>query len=233
MHSVKSLPLLVQRADAAFKAPPKTALQELATKDSFGLELLLAGKHQYGESFVTWEPESIWLLHDLSSENRDKLQAARTVATHATLFEEPRGFAAVSQALSGYPLDATDLQATPVEAMAWGALEGALIFALSHGTEPGEYSPDVVEFVALSLANQGFVLAPESLDFADDRLAEHLTDEGRVLREKARSAWDALPDENLAEHKIPDTAEGVQLARLAAVQLHCDELAADLASRLR
>lgn len=228
-----SLPDLVRKAEAAFRETRGHALTtEFVESHRFGLELLLAARKALGVDVVNWEPESIWLHNDFSLENRDKLQAAKTLTTHPTLFQEPRGFAAITLALSDRLPDVLDMTPVPADAMAWGVLEGEIIYSIANADESPEYSPDVVEFVALSLAADGFVVAPESLDFADERLEAVLADEGRGLRAVVKKAWEAIADDALEELSFPESAEGVQLARLAAVQVYCDNQASALLAAL-
>ena len=54
------------------------------------------------------------------------------MATHPTLFTEPRGFAAVSDTLAGYLPDVHNLGPVPAAYMAWATIEGELIFSLAQ-----------------------------------------------------------------------------------------------------
>jgi chaperone required for assembly of F1-ATPase len=111
-------------------------------------------------------------------------------------------------------------------------LEGELIFSLANASEDPAYSPDIVEYIALSLLHEGFVVAPDLLEFADEQLLLHLSDEGQALRPLVQKAWKALTDDALEELSFPESAEGVQLARLAAVQVYCDNQARTLLEAL-
>jgi len=218
---VPGLQELVTAADKAFRQRTGAALTaDFALGGRFAFELFLAVRKEYGDDCLSWEPESFWVARDFSLQNRDKLQAAITLATHDTLFTEPRGFAAIALALTGHAPALDDLEALSAHYLAWAALEGGLIFGITHDAEP-EWSPDVVEYLAIALFHQGFVVAPDALDFADERLAEYLTDEGRALRKRVQSAWQALPSDGLENHDFPDSGEGVQLARLAATHVYC------------
>lgn len=233
MRSPSALPELVRKAERAYRENRGHALTtEFVNGQHHALELLLAARKALGESVVNWEPESLWLQHDFSLANRDKLQAAKTLATHPTLFTEPRGFAAIAQVLADRIPDLTELNPAPAEVMAWAVLEGELIFSLANASEDPEYSPDVIEYVALSLLHKGFVVAPDLLEFADEQLLLHLSDEGQALRPLVQKAWKALTDDALEELSFPESAEGVQLARLAAVQVYCDNQARTLLEAL-
>lgn len=228
-----SLPDLVRKAEAAYRENRGHALTtDFVNGDHHALELLLAARKALGEDVVNWEPESLWLQHDFSLANRDKLQAAKTLATHPTLFTEPRGFSAIALTLADRVPEFTEVNPVPADAMAWAVLEGELIFSLANAAEDPEYGPDVIEFIALSLLHDGFVCAPELLDFADERLEHHLSDEGLELRPMVKKAWEALADDALEELSFPESAAGVQLARLAAVQVYCDNQARALLEAL-
>ena len=222
MHELSSLSELVRRANAAFESVSGADLTpEFIGADQPALALLLAARKALGTDMVNWEPESIWTQYDFSPMNRDKLLAAKTLCTHPTLFTEPRGFAAVANTLSTTPPDLLDLTETLPEAMAWATIEGELIYSLANPTTEPEYGPDVTEYIAISLATQGFVFAPDQLDFSNDRLASHLSDDGRKLRADVKKSWSALDSSALEEREFPESAEGVQLARLASVFVYC------------
>ena len=78
---------------------------------------------------------------------------------------------------------------------------------------------------------EGLVLAPKELEFAQDLLDEmncKEVEEGKdcpamPLNATTKKAWAALNKESLATHAFPEDREGVQLARLAAVELYLQE----------
>lgn len=235
MHTLSNITAMMTAAEASFREQRGPALTtEFVQGDRFALELLLAVRREYGAEVVRWEPESFWALKDFSPLNRDKLLAAKTLATHPTLFTEPRGFAAIALTLSGFPLEPLEVAPVSPDAMAWAALEGELIYSLANpDSEEPEYGPDVTEYVALALFHEGYVVAPEMLAFADERLEQYLSEDGRALRVKVIEAWEKLSDNGLEEHAFPETAEGIQLARLAAPHVYCNEQCGKLVTALR
>ena len=91
MHTFRLLTDLVTAADKAFAAEKGATLTpEFMSGDRHALELLLALRRAHGPDVIRWEPETVWHFHDFSWMNRDKLQAAFTLATHPTMFIEPQ-----------------------------------------------------------------------------------------------------------------------------------------------
>ena len=110
-------------------------------------------------------------------------------------------------------------EASPAR-LAWAVVEAAWIIRDAKdamweiGSEPRAYA-------GVILHRAGFVLAPEQLNFAQNALDrvrhhDHLTDE-------VKERWSRVSKDHLEALSLQETPVDVQVARLAAVELHVRE----------
>lgn len=199
-----------------------TAAKALLRDDATAAVALLVATHACVGDFLAWEPESIWreLAHQgvmLPDANRAKLSAAIALRLVPAFYWDATVFEKTALALDGRTPNPDILEEASPARLAWAVEEAAWILrrakdaAWEFGHEPRAYA-------GVILTRAGFVLAPPALAFAQpalDRARGH-----DHLRDEVRTRWDALDKTALEHLALQETAVDVQLARLAAVELH-------------
>lgn len=198
-----------------------------------GIALLTATKAVVGE-FLTWEPESVWaeLRHhdvDMPECNRARLMAALTLRLMPAFYWDAVVFEKTAVALDGHcPHPDILEEATPAQ-LAWAVEEAAWIVREAH--EPAwEVQHEPRAYAGVVLARAGFVLAPPHLDFAQTTL-DRLQQDPK-LRDEVATRWAGLAKQDLATLSLGETATDVQIARLAAVELHVRTRRAEVTAAL-
>lgn len=199
------------------------------------LALLVAAKAVAGE-WHEWEPETLWLtLHDkgvdVPGQNRAKLMAALTLIYVPSFYWDGIVFEKTALAFDGHEPNPDTLEEANVAQLTWAVLEAAKIRRHFH-EEPPEFDHEPRAYAGVVLHREGFLLAPDALSFAQEQLDKNnrgLED----LRGQVAEKWAALDKKNLPAHTLGESPLDVQLARLAAVELHVQEREARLADELR
>lgn len=183
--------------------------------------LMAAAKTRLGD-FLTWEPESIWLELDrqgvdLPTENRAKIMAGITLRTVPAFYWDAIVFEKTALALDGVSPNPEILEEAAPAHLAWAVVEAAWIIRAAHDTV-WEWGHEPRAYAGVVLARAGFVLAPEQLSFAQNALdrerpATHLLDE-------VKQRWAGVDKSGLEKLTLHETPADVQIARLAAVELH-------------
>ncbi len=218
-------------------ASPKTteARRIILAENSSALGVLAAVKALLGDCWH-WEPESVWLaLEQLGVDtpitSRAKLQAGIALMFIPSFYWDGIVFEKTALSLDGHAPNADALEEADVSQAAWAVEEAAKIVTW-HGDAPWEFVHEPRAYAAVILHRAGFAVAPDQLSFAQDSL-DSMNCIGSLKTDTAKE-WAALDKESLDAHPFPETPTGVQLARLAAVDLHCKDrrrqLAADLAA---
>ncbi len=207
-----------------------TAEQLLRDPRTSAVALLKALERVIGDH-LTWEPESIWteLLHrgiDLSTECRAKIMAGVTLRLLPGFYWDAVVFEKTAVALEGHPANPDILEEPPPAWLAWAVVEAGMI--VEH---PPEFEHEPRAYVGVVLARAGFALAPEQLGFAQRALdaARHSHD----LRDLVAERWARVDKSRLETLSLQETREDVQIARLAAVELHVRERRAAAERELR
>jgi hypothetical protein len=181
--------------------------------------------HRLLGDFLAWEPESIWLelQHqdvDLPVENRIKVMAGVALRLVPSFYWDAIVFEKTAIAFDGHPCNPDILEEASPARLAWAVVEAAWIIRDANdaswevGSEPRAYA-------GVILNRAGFVLAPEQLDFAQNALDrirhhDHLTDE-------VKERWAKVDKNGLEKLTLQEAPVDVQIARLAAVELHVCE----------
>lgn len=204
---------------------------------SSALALLIAAKELVGD-WTTWEPESLWLsLNEMGiavpTENRVKLQAAATLLAVPSFYWDGFVFEKTALAFDGHEPNPDTLEEATVAQLAWAVVEAEQVIAyygdpmLRPGDEPRAYS-------AVVLQREGFVLAPEQLTFAQGALDTMNRGIPVELRDSVAAVWQTIDKSKLVDRTFEESPRDVQLARLAAVEVHVQakekQLAEDLAA---
>lgn len=188
-----------------------------------------AAQAELGEGWLLWEPESIWLelKHrgiDVSEGNRAQLLAGRGLLVHGRFFYDGLVFDRTCAAFANEVMDFEGgIDDTLVMHLAWGLDEAKKICELFNDPfllmdrEP-------CEVAAAQLWEEGFVLAPHELSFAQPALDRRAGKHNSDLKKAVTDLWSEVRDYgSLRDFPFPENQKGVQCARLASVELFLEE----------
>ncbi len=198
-----------------------SAKDMLASKTTSAVALCQAAEIVLGDH-VVWEPESVWveLEHQgviVPAEARDRLMAAIALRLVPAFYWDAVVLANTAVAFDGRPVHVEILEEAPPGALAWAMLEAAWI-RRRHDLEVLRPEHEPIAYVAVILDRAGFVLAPEQLAFAQDALDARRSKSG--LLDDVRQRWSSVDKSQLADLALQETPVDIQVARLAAVELH-------------
>jgi hypothetical protein len=187
--------------------------------------VLMKAAHALLGDFLTWEPESIWLelQHqgvDLPEGNRAKIQAAVALHLVPSFYWDGIVFEKTALAFDGMVPNPEILEEASPGKLAWAVIEAAWVIRLAKNAT-WEFNSEPRAYAGVILSRAGFVLAPEQLAFAQpvldrERFHKHLHDE-------VKERWAQVSKDNLTALSLQETPVDVQIARLAAVELHVRE----------
>jgi hypothetical protein len=187
--------------------------------------LLLAMKNVLGPAALAWEPDTLWIELedrtglDVPRENRDKLLAAITLLEMPAFYWEVNTFQNTVMSFNHTRSSPDKIQEATAAELAWAVYEAEIVLHEHQQWEPEfDYEPRL--YVAACLHRSGMLLAPKLLQFAQDELDNENKDGAKVTKEQVAKAWDKLSKSNLESQKFPETPLGVQLAKLAAVDVY-------------
>jgi len=200
----------------------KELLRDAATP---AIALTKAANALLGEH-LTWEPESLWLELerqdvDLPVGNRAKLMAAIALRLVPSFYWDAIVFEKTAIAFDGIEPNPDALEETSPARMAWAVVEAAWILRDAKNAT-WEFQHEPRAYAGVVLCRAGFVLAPEQLSFAQaalDRERFHKTD----LLDEVKERWARVDKGGLEKLTLEETPLDVQIARLAAVELHVRE----------
>jgi len=209
---------------AAFFNQSKELIRRRDTPASI---LLLAVKNVLGPAVGAWEPDSIW--HELDKENvkvprvnRDKILAAFTLTEVPAFYWEVNTFMNTVMAFNNTVSNTSRIhEASPGE-ISWAVYEAEVVLH-EHGQFEPEFDHEPITYTAEVCHRAGLILAPRMLTFCQEALDKRNCDGAKVDKEQVTAAWDKLVKTNLAGQKFPDSPLGVQLARLASVEVYLEE----------
>lgn len=187
----------------------------------------LAVSKELGDGWLLWEPETIWkeLEHrgiDIPVGNRQQLMAGRGLLVHGRFFYDGLVFDKTCAAFANEVLDIDGFDDTLAMHLAWGVDEAKKICELFD--DPFlMIDREPCGVTATQLYEEGFVLAPEELAFAQPALDRLLTKEARELKREVSELWTDLRGHQVRDVPYPETAKGVQMARLASVSVFLAE----------
>jgi len=214
---------------------PGAARRLLTTPTTSALALLAAARSLLGE-IIAWEPETLWLELErrgleVPLPNRAKLQAALALVLVPSFYWDAVVFEKTALAFDHVVPNPGALEEASSAQLAWATTEAARVVA-HHGDPPRDFTHEPAAYVGVVLHREGLLVAPAELAFAQPQL-ERLNRTGDVgLRERVKAAWRALGKANLTTHAFTETPLDVQLARLAAAELHVREREAQAATEL-
>lgn len=179
--------------------------------------LLKALERVVGEH-VTWEPESIWMELercgiDIPVECRAKISAGMTLRLIPGFYWDALIFEKTAVALEGHPANPEILEEPNPAWLAWAVVEAEIILK-----DPPAFEYEPRAYTGVVLARAGFVVAPDQLSFAQKALDRETV--AGDYRNEIAARWSRLAKGDLHQLPLTETWEDVQLARLAAVELH-------------
>ncbi len=201
---------------------PGAARRLLTTPTTSAQALLAAAQSLLGE-FVAWEPETLWLELErrgleVPVPNRAKLQAAVALMLVPSFYWDGVVFEKTAMAFDHAVPNPDALEEASAAQLAWAVKEAGDIVA-HQGDPPRDFAHEAAAYAAVVLHREGLVVAPGLLAFAQPQL-DRLLGADEALRDRVRTVWAALDKARLDKHAFAETPVDVQLARLAAVELH-------------
>jgi hypothetical protein len=214
----------------------ETAKDILRDADSPTFACLKAADHLLTNQWLAWEPETVWLeLNHLGVTvpvgNRSQLLAGRSLILTGRHFYDALVYEKTCITFNNEEPNYDALDDAPVEFMAATHDEVQRI-SLTYLDETYDYDREPVEYTAVQLYRAGLVYAPESLQWAQARLDSHYPKETQNLKKEVMEAWAAAPKDKLSDTAYPETPVGVQLAKLAVIQLFVEQKRARLTRQM-
>lgn len=200
----------------------------LEDNDSTASACMLALDAGLGDGWEVWEPETVWL--ELSRRgisvpngNRDQILAARSLIINGRFFTDALVFEKTIVAFNNEEINADSLEDAPVAYLDWGVYEAKLLYEDFVGETTVSFDREPVGYTAVQLYNEGFVLAPDHLTFAQDALDKLYPKETSDLKKQVKKLWADFPRNGLEDVDFPETELGVQLAKLASVYVYVEQ----------
>lgn len=231
-----ALATALEKIATAKKVNTVAARRMLTDPGSSALALLVSARTLAGPEWHEWEPETVWLSLDgkgieVPNANRAKIMAAWTIGYVPSFYWDGVVFEKTALAFDGHEPNPETLEEANSAQLAWAVLEAAHVCQYFEET-PHDFEHEPRAYAAVVLHREGFVVAPTQLDFAQEQLDKNNTGLDD-LKSKVRDRWSSLDKKQLPAHFLGETHEDVQLARLAAVELHVQEREQRAAEELR
>lgn len=177
-----------------------------------------------GSQWRVWEPETLWLELDhhgvdVPKGNRQQILAGRSLLTTGRFFFDALVYDRTCAAFSNEDLNFDVMGESTVSYMAW-AVDEAKRICDAFEDPPLEWDREVIQYTAIQLKEEGYVLAPEELSFAQGALDALYPKEASELKNEVRQIWSDLDSHDVRDVPYPETAKGVQMARLAATHTY-------------
>lgn len=201
--------------------------------------VFLATQHLLkSDSFLAWEPESIWLeladkgVASFPQVNRDKLLAVSTIIMGDAFHYDALVFEKTMIAFNNLPIDGEAIQEASPGEIAWGVVEAQLLSSYA-GHDNSQYDYEPTRYIAVSAHRDGLVLMPEIINFAQEELDKlnrgDDSNHEESLKNRVGLALAAINGDNTtyAEDEV-----GTQLARLAAIDAYLRRKTSQLVSEM-
>ncbi len=208
----------------------KAALAALAKEETCASACARAMKCLFGQNWLLWEPQTLWLEIDhqgvdVPVGNRAQIMAARNLFIAGRFWYDAHAFAATCIAFNNEEPLHFGIEEAPIMYLNWTVYEAnVLTREFEEEAIIPEMDREVIAYTAVQLAREGFVIAPEHLAYAEGELGKHLFGDLQQLQKTVREGWAAAPKaEKLLDAAFPETAAGVQLARLATTQVYFEK----------
>lgn len=212
--------------------PTKTAAKAtLRDEDSLATPCMVAMDELLGSGWMAWEPESLWL--DLSQQgvgvpvsNREQIMAARSLITTGRFWYDINATEVATISFNNDEPSFVGVEDAPVVYLAWAVEEANDIHRQYENGETLDFDREPLLYMAVQMHREGFVITPDNLREAQDRLDSMNTKDAaaKKLKQQVLEGWaDAPRGDKLKSASFPETPAGVQLAKLASVDVYCSE----------
>ena len=193
----------------------------IKTPDSFASLSAKLVIREFGDEVLDWEWEALWKsIHDrgikLNDLGKVKIQSYLATSMNPIAVWEVNTFENIVLASNNvYPIPEITQDATPFE-LGWGLLELADYLytqeiVLKH--QKIKLGDDILCYIAACLKENGWLIAPRPLDFAQEELDR--INENTSLKSKIMFEWGRIKGGDLQSTRIPIKDEvSVQLRRL-------------------
>jgi len=203
----------------------KAALRD---EDTVASACVRAMFNLFDNQWLNWEPETLWI--ELSRQgvsvdtgNRSQIMAARNILNTGNFWYDAQAFEATAIAFNNDNPTYHGIEEAPICYINWTVFEANLLHQ-EYEHEILEFDREPISYIAVQLYREGFVIPPPMLEMAADELCQMLPSASKTLVKTIRQAWAAAPkSDKLKTAAYPETPEGVQLHRLAAVQVYFDD----------
>lgn len=209
---------------------PAAAKAALRNEDSHAFTCLLAVKALLSDSWLAWEPESIWLeLQHLKVNvplsNREQILAGRSLITTGRFWYDMHAFERTCIAFNNEEPTNLGIEDAPVAYICWAVKEADDIYRHFENGEVIELDREPMLYSVIQMFREGFALAPAPLQWVQRYLNDRHAKDADTLTQEVKEGWAAAPKDlsKLKKAAFPETPAGVQLARLAAVHIHTQE----------
>jgi hypothetical protein len=200
-----------------------TSARQVLLSDSSAAVAVIAAARQLIGDHETWEPEAIWITLeragvDLPVTNRAKLLASMAMTLVPSFYWDGIVCEKTAIAFAGRLPNPDALEEATSAELAAAVEEAGWILSLSDLPKL-DFAHEPAAYAAVVLHREGLVLAPQQLAFCQAVL-DGMNRGDAALTTRVRERWEKLSREHLETHAFEESAEGVQLANLAAIELH-------------
>lgn len=229
----KVLPILKKSTDA--QALGSSASEKLRTyllnDDTCATSILLVLRKMFGNQFMAWEPESLWLelndqKIDVPTVNRGKILAVTSLLIEPAFYWDATIFEKTTLSFNSEVTIPGSIQEASPAQLSWAVFEAEMLLQ-AHGSDP-DFDHEPQRYTATSMFRDGLILAPEFLVFAQKELDKLPAERDEELAKRVRDRWMNLPRDNeeaLRNVELDETPEGVQIAKMVAIHLYMKERA--------
>ena len=213
------------------KARFQYLLDVLDNEEAPASVLILALRELLGKESQLWDPDVIWYElerdhHlDMPLLNRDKILAAYALLETHSFYWDANTFVRTIMAFNDIGAELNYTQEPDPEHLCWGVAEANFILQ-NEGQSPESFNHEPQSFAAVVLKRNGFVLAPEPLEFSQEALDEMLNDShGGPKKDLVEKGWKKLSGSGQSPHKTiaqdyPESPLGIHLYKLAECQAY-------------
>jgi len=216
-------------------------------EDPHPMKLVKELMEMFGEDWLEWEPEMLWLeIKDERGKEptrpvKDTIQAMLSLLRTESFWQEHHVFLHMVEALNGRSPDFSMLPEPSPEELAFAVTVANEVRDSNPVKSPnGEvvaagvyYGNDVVNTIATCLFLSGLVYAPRPfqghgetdgdtgllLPSVNDALAALMGEDGKVLQTRMAGLWKLVEEEGITDlDSDEETPESVQLARLISMR---------------
>ena len=207
----------------------------LSSEDTTATVLFEVCKRVLGNGFQAWEPDSIWTeLADQGVDPdlvvRDKIMAVLTLLLTGGFYWDAAPFENISLAFNAIPIAPDAIQEASPAQLSWAVFEAQFLMHREN-KEESEFDYEPSRYTAAALFREGFVVAPEMLDFAQDEL-DHLNRGNLELKNEIMDRWKVLNKDTLSTARFEENPLETQLAKLAAVYMYVRDMSKQLQTEL-